>query len=859
MGDDSTGFGAVLRARRLSARLSQQELAEASGMSVRAISDLERGRARRPYPDSLYRLADGLRLRDRERAEFIAAAGRRLVSGAAATVNAAPGDWPAQAGGGRVVPRQLPGPVWPFVGREGELAALTGLLECADSTPAAVVISAIGGTAGVGKTALAVHWAHRVAGRFPDGQLHVNLRGYDPGQPMPASDALAGFLRALGVAGRDIPGDTDERAAVYRSLLAGRRMLVVLDNARDAGQVRPLLPGSPGCVTVVTSRDALAGLVAGDGAVRLDVDLLPLPEAVGLLRRLIGCRVDDDLTAAVALARQCCRLPLALRVAAERAAASADVPLAHLASELADLPRRLDVLETGGDERMAVRSVLSWSYRHLDTDAAGLFRRLGLHPGPDLDLYAAASLAGHAVDHARRVLDVLARAHLVQPCGQGRYGMHDLLRGYARELACAKDGEDGRRAALTRLFDYYLFAAATAMDTLFPAERHRRPRIPAPAAATPPLAAAGEARAWLDRELANLVRVAAYTAGRGWPGHATSLSATLSRYLAGGGHLPQAVLIHSHALAAARACGDEAAEAIALSNLSQIDLHYGHGQLAASRLRRAMALFRKAGDRAGEGRILHNLATVEAQQGRYQQAGDHQQRALELYLDAGDRTGAARALYGLADMDLRMGRYQRASDNLRRALTLCRETGDWVNEAYVLALIGDLNLRLLRYRRAAGHLDRALGMFREAEDRTSEAWVLAHLGAAQLGQGHIQLAVDYLRQARAVARKNKDRFGEVEVLNGLGEAHLAANRPGKACNAHIRALDLARQTGDPYEQARAHVGLARSHQASGDPARALDHWHIALALYNKLGTPEADQIRAQLPPVNTATSEGRCP
>jgi tetratricopeptide (TPR) repeat protein len=841
MGDDGAGFGALLRACRLSARLSQQELAGSSGMSVREISDLERGRTRRPYPDSVQRLAEALGLRGEARGEFVAAAGRRLAAGAMS----GPQRRPVRADGGRVVPRQLPGPVGQFAGREAELAALTGLLEGADSSPAAV-ISAIGGTAGVGKTALAVHWAHQVAERFPDGQLYVNLRGYDAGDPVPATDALAGFLRALGVAGQDIPGDLDERAAAYRSLAAGQRMLVLLDNARQVEQVRPLLPGSPACVTVVTSRDALAGLVAADGALRLEVDLLPLGEAASLLRGLIGRRADDEPDAVVALATQCCRLPLALRVAAELAAASPDVPLAVLAGELADLQHRLDVLETGGDERTAVRSVFTWSYRHLDPDAARLFWLLGLHPGLDLDVHAAAALAAATVAAARRMLDVLARAHLTQPAGPGRHAMHDLLRAYARELAWAEGSEDEQQAAMTRLFDYYLHAAATAMDTLFPAERHRRPRIPPPATPAPALAGAAEARAWLDGNLANLAATAAYAADRGWPGHAIRLSATLSRYLAGGSRFPEAAVIHAHALAAAHATGDRAGQATALSNLSQIDLHYGRGQQAANRLRQALALFREAGDQAGEARVLNNLATVEAQQGRYRQAGQHHQQALQLYLATGNQTGAARALHGLGDMDLRMGRYQRASDHLQQALVLCRETGDRVNQAYVTAGIGDLSLRLGRYRQAASHLTRALAMFRETQDRTGEAWVLAHLGAAELGEGRGQLAVDYHQQAVALARGNKDRFGEAEALNGLGEAYLATSQPGKARTAHSRALKLAAQTSDRFEQARAHAGLARSQHASGDPARALSHGHQALALYTDLGTPEASQIRAQL-------------
>jgi tetratricopeptide (TPR) repeat protein/DNA-binding XRE family transcriptional regulator len=845
MTDHSAAFAVRLCVCRQSAGLSQQELADRSGLSIRAVSNLERGRTRWPHPESVRRLADALELCGEARGEFLGAASRRLAGDVTASAVAGPQGGPVIADGGQVAPRQLPGPVRQFAGRDRELAALASLLNQVGTTPAAAVILAIGGTAGVGKTALAVHWANKVAERFPDGQLYVNLRGYDPDELLPAANALAGFLRDLGVPGPDIPAEASERAARFRSLLAGRRMLVILDNAGRVEQIRPLLPGSPSCVTLVTSRDALAGLVARDGAVRLDLDLLPLAEAIGLLRALIGARVEADPDAAIALAALCARLPLALRVAAELAAARPAASLAELAGELADEQQRLDLLDADGDPGTGVRAVFSWSYQHLDPEAACLFRFLGLQPGLDLGLYAAASLAATTVRQARRVLNALARAHLTQPTGPGRHAMHDLLRAYARELAATHDEEDEVRAALTRLFDHYLYTAAAAMDTLFPAERHRRPRIPVPVTAVPPLAAPAEARAWLDTELANLVAIAGHTV-RDWPGHTIRLSATLSRYLGGGGHFPQAVVIYTHALAAARATGDHAAEATALSNLSQIDLHHGLSQRAASQLRQALALVREVGDRAGEARVLNNLATVEAQQGHYYQAGVHHQQALELYLAADDRTGAARALHGLGDMDLRLGRYQPADDHLQRALALCRESGDWVSEAYVLALLGDLSLHLCRYPQAVGHLTQALGMFREAEDRASEAWVLAHLGSAEVSQGHSQLGIDYLQQAKAVARQSKDLFGEAEALNGLGEAYSAASVPGQARTAHSRALDLAGQTGDRFEQARAHAGLARSHQAAGDSARALHHWHEALALYTELGTPEADQIRAQI-------------
>ena len=293
------------------------------------------------------------------------------------------------------------------------------------------MISAVSGTAGVGKTALAVRWAHRVAAAFPDGQLYVNLRGDDPDRPVNAAEALAGFLRALGVAGQDIPLEEAERAARYRSLVAGRRLLVVLDNAASVEQVRPLLPGTGSVMVVVTSRDSLAGLVARDGARRLDLDLLPAAEAVALLRALIGGRAEADPAAAEALAGLCARLPLALRVAAELAASRPDAPLSALVGELSGEANRLELLDAGGDPRGAVAGVFSWSYRHLALDAARMFRLLGPAPGPGLGPSRGRRAGRRQRGRGRRLLAVLARAHLIQPAGPGRYDMHDLLRAYA--------------------------------------------------------------------------------------------------------------------------------------------------------------------------------------------------------------------------------------------------------------------------------------------------------------------------------------------------------------------------------------------------------------------------------------------
>jgi DNA-binding SARP family transcriptional activator/Tfp pilus assembly protein PilF len=744
------------------------------------------------------------------------------------------------------VPRQLPAAVPHFAGRAAELEALTGMLDDGAGTGGAVVLSAIGGTAGVGKTALAVQWAHRVTDRFPDGQLYVNLRGYDPGQPVPAADALAGFLRALGVPGQDIPAEADERAARYRSLLAGRRILIVADNAGSAQQVRPLLPGTQGCVVVVTSRDALAGLVARDGARRLELDLLPLADAVSLLRLLIGGRVDADPESARALADQCARLPLALRVAAELATARPDVPLADLVVELADQQRRLDRLDVRGDPVTAVRAVFSWSVRHLDPAAAATFRLSGLHPAPGLDPYAAAVLTGSSLDQAGQVLDQLSSAHLLHATGPGRYSMHDLLRAYARELATARESPAEQRAALTRLFDHYLHATATAADVLYPADRHRRPRIPAPAAPVPPLADPAAARAWLDAERDTLVAVVAHAADSGWPGHATKLAATLYRYLDAGAYYPEAITIHTCARRAARVTGDQAAEADALSGLGIVESRQGHNQQAASYFQQALALFRETGDRAGQARAHTNLGMVDFLLSRYQQAAGHHQQALALFRETGDGDGEACARTNFGIAELHRGRYQQAAFNLRQALALFRQTGDRGREVHALVNLGDVEQRQGHHQQATDHLEEALNLCHETGDRACEVDTLANLGDIELRQGRYEQAASHLEQALNLCHETGERASEAQALNGLGEIFLATGQPGHARTQHAAALALARQTDDQYQQARALHGLGTACHTIGEPGQARSYWQQALTLYTELGTPEADQVRAQL-------------
>jgi DNA-binding SARP family transcriptional activator len=750
------------------------------------------------------------------------------------------------ATGRAAVPRELPAPVSRFVGRAGELATLTGLLDQAEQTPTAIVISAIGGTAGVGKTALAVRWAHQVADRFPDGQLYVNLRGYDPDQPMASADALAGFLRALGVPGQDIPAGEEERAARYRSLVAGQRMLVVLDNASEAGQVRPLLPGTSACAVLVTSRHSLPGLVARDGAARLDLGLLRLEDAVSLLRELIGERATVDPEATAALAGHCCCLPLALRVAAELANARSDIPLADLVAELADQQQRLAMLEADGDPRTAVRAVFSWSYRSLDPGAARAFRLAGLHPGPDFDAHALAALAETSPGDADRMLSTLARGHLIQCSAPGRYGMHDLLRAYAREQAAASDGDGSCQHAVTRLFDYYLATAAAAMDILYPAEAHVRPSVPPSGTVVPAMPGEAAARAWLDRERANLVAVVVHCAGHGWAAHAKGLAGTVYRYLIIGSHLSEAHTIYSQALTAAQHSGDPAGEAEALNGLGSIGVMKGHFRDAADHYQAALERYRQCDSRAGQARVLHNLGVTEHYLQNHQAAVGYFHRAIAAFEAAEDHLGAARVMGDLATAETELGSYDQAEEHLQRAVPVLRAAKHRSGEADALARIGDLNSARGQLAQAASCYEQSVSIHKHIDNPTGVANGLCSLGQVSLRQAEYQQAITYLRQGIALFRQAGDQHGETVALRSLAEALQGAGQAAAARAELAAALRLAADTANTYQQASAHRDLADCHHSAGQHEQARHHWEQALSLFTDLDAPEADVVRARL-------------
>jgi DNA-binding SARP family transcriptional activator/Tfp pilus assembly protein PilF len=754
----------------------------------------------------------------------------------------------AEPPGTQVRPAQLPLDVPGFAGRIAELARLHALLPPGDaaSDGGTVVISAIGGTAGVGKTALAVRFAHQVADRFPDGQLYINLNGFGPSAAaVTPATALRGFLHALGVAPEAIPADEGDQAALYRTLLAGRRVLVLLDNARDAGQVRPLLPASPGCLVIVTSRSELTGLVAAQGARPLTLDVLAAHEAAALLDSRLGRdRVDREPGAAETLTRLCSGLPLALAIVAARAAARPGLTLTDLAAELLNAQSRLDALDTG-DPATSVRAVFSWSYQQLSEAAARMFRLLGLHPGRDVTIPAAASLAGVSVQQAHRLLTELARSYLLAEQTSGRYTFHDLLRAYATDRANAPDVADDPRAALTRLFDHYLTTAAAAMDRLHPVGGPPRPRIPPTALPMPDLPTPQAALSWLDADRPVLVAVSEYAAAHGWHRHAMNISGTLYWYLRGG-YPVEGMAIHVSARDAARQAGDLDAEGDALHRLGGVYWRLGRYPEGARHFESALGLHERTGNRVGQAHDLNALGIIQWHLGDHAAGIRYQEQALELFRQAGDRFGQSVVLGNLGNGVLQLGRHQEAARYLQDALTLARQDGDREGEAYALSNLADIEQRSGRTVQAAGLYRDALAIFIELRHRTGQGLALSNLGNAVTVLGHPDRAAEYHQQALALFRATSDRGEEPFALNGLGEAAQAAGRPADAMRHHKAALSVAADTGNLEQQARAHAGLGHAYEVLGEAARAREHFGRALDLYTTLGYSQAEQMRARL-------------
>lgn len=662
---------------------------------------------------------------------------------------------------GLALPAQLPAGLAVFVGRDAELAEAVRL-----ASGRTVVVSAIAGMAGVGKTTFAVHWARQVADRFPDGQLYLNLRGFDPvGLPVTPEHALRTLLESLGADARGLPQGVDALAALYRTLLTGKRVLVLLDNARDAAQVRPLLPGAPGCLVIVTSRNRLSGLVAVDGAHPLHLDVLSVPEARGLLARRLGAdRVAAEPDAVEEIIARCARLPLALAVVAASAATRSALPLSAIAAELRESADSLNAfhdVDTAAD----VRSVFSWSYHALTPDAARLFRLLGLHPGPDIALPAAASLAGLTVPHTRQLLSELIQAHLVDEHVPGRYSSHDLLRAYATELAEAVVSLQQTRAALHRMFDHYLHTAREAL-----ALTSERVLISLPPAAEGVRAEefAGDpakAAAWFAAEQAVLLAAVEQAATRRYDGHTWQLAWAMGHHLHRRGLAREQEAVHGAAMDAARRLGDRTAQAHAHRSLGVVAMDLGRLDEARDHVERAIELFTELCDVNDCAQSYRYLAVVAERQGDLEAGLSAAQRSLVLFRahearegdDSRGRRTTATALNGVGWFHTLLGQPQQALDHCRQALVLCQELG--------------------------------------YDSGAADTW--DSIGFALHSLGRYDEAVVAYRDALAIYQQaGRNDWFVVGTLMRLGDTHLSVGRPDEARAVWIEGLDIMELLGD---------------------------------------------------------------
>ncbi|WP_370963787.1 BTAD domain-containing putative transcriptional regulator [Amycolatopsis sp. cg9] len=690
-------------------------------------------------------------------------------------------------GGQPPIARQLPAAPPSFTGRAGELAALDRLL----AAPGAVAV--VSGAGGLGKTWLAVRWATGHASRFPDGQLYADLRGFDPAhEPVPADRALRGLLGALGVAPESIPPEPDAQAALYRSLTAQRRLLVLLDNARDTAHVTPLLPGGSSCAVLITSRHELGGLLTTRGAGALPLRTLNEPEARELLAHKLGAaRLAAEPEAAREILRRCGGLSLALAIIAARVTAQPDHPLAALAAELRE--SRLDALDTG-ELSASLRAVFEVSYRCLDAGAATAFRLLGPAPGGAIGRAAATALVGDV-----RPLRALCAANLLAEDPPGRFRMHDLVKLYAGELAAKTDDPGTRLAASTRLLDHYLGWASAAMDRFSPHEPYLREPAACPAGPQPDFADAGAARAWLDAERATML-TAAVRAPAELAGHVVRLSATLWRYLEVAALNHDALALHSAALASTRPGTPER----------------GFAGMAVS--------------------------TALIQLGRYDEAAGHLEQALSVAVAREDDLLESMVRNAFATIDDMRGRRAAAREHLGLALAAAQRTGHALLEGIALCNLGEHHRWCGDYETAVGYLQRSGRIALDLGSAGLGGPVLATLGGAYAGLGRHEEADDHFRRALEFAKTGRDTNLEISALN-----EFAATKTGTEAIAwYEQALALAERTGHLRERAVAHHGLGRAHRAAGSGSEAQAHLEAALTAYTELGGPGADEVRGLL-------------
>jgi len=887
----SLSFGALLRQLRTEAGLTQEELAARASLSARSISDLERGINVTARKETARLLADALALTGPTRRMFEAAARGQLRTSEAHSstddhaIAAAPDGMSAP--GTAAEPRAaavhaLPRDTVSFTGRGPELAQLMSELEGAldaAGTGRVVGVHAIDGMAGIGKTTFAVHAAHQLASRFPDGQFFLPLHSHTPGQrPADPAAALGTLLLTTGIATKEIPDGLDARTMMWRNGIAGKSVLLVLDDAASHDQVRPLLPGTPGSLVLITSRKRLAAL---EEATPISLDMLSPDEAAELFARLTARAVAEP-EAVAEITRLCGYLPLAIRLIAGTLRRHPSWTVADLAAELAATTDRLATMRA---ENLSVAAAFDLSYDPLTQAQQRLFSRLGLHPGTSIDVYAAAALDGTGLAATRRNLDDLYDHHLISEPARGRYRMHDLLREHARTLAEDDDPAD-RDQALGRLLDYYLHAATSANRLIGPHLPSGAPGIPAPQAGTPRWESSEQAAAWCAAELENLRACAEYAAGRGRPVHAIWIPAQLAEFLRIQGLRDLALSMHERAAAIARATGDLAGHAAALTGLGA--MYHAIGQYPASinSLTAAVDLCRTLADRLGCADALVELGLVEILLDHYANAREALDEALGIFRELGDLRGQALAINYLGVLRYAMGDYRDSEAYLREALALYRSLGDRHGQAEVICDIGRVMVYLGNYESAISALSQARVMYADLGYRRGESIALQHLAVAKrclgdyeaaarfltsamdlsttlgdlhgLANGHSELGIlqfdagDYESAALSLAeglklcREVGDQMGEVETLNCLGALETETAGPARGVARHTEALAIARDTGVILEEAAALAGIGRCHLRMGNATEGAEHLRQALAIYERIGAPGAERVRQEL-------------
>ncbi|GAA4238415.1 BTAD domain-containing putative transcriptional regulator [Actinomadura meridiana] len=789
---------------------------------------------------------------------------RRILAGDPELIPPRPSARPAS-------PSDLPRDLHTFTGREAELARLTTLAEDGGGT---VTVLAIDGMPGVGKSTLAVHLAHLLAPRYTDGQMFIDLGAHNPErEPLHPASALDRLLRTFGVAAERIPPDLDGRAALWRTEVARRRLLLVLDNALAHDQIRPLLPGTPGCLVLITSRRRLAGL---DAARALQLGVLDPADAARLLIRSADLGPDADPDAVQTVVRLCGHLPLAVQLIGNRLRHRTSWTVTDLAERLVAGGRLLTEIRA---ENRQLHVAFELSYMDLDAEGRRAFRLLGLHPGTELSAQDAAVLLGTELSDAETQLDALHDHHLIMETKPGRYRFHDLIREYARKLVADHDPPSIRDAAVDRLLDHYLAATSHADRLLFP---YRSRPIPTPS--TTFFEDTTQASSWMTTELENAQRVAHEASKCGRPRHAALLAKALDEYLETHGHWPEAVAVHERAVAAWRTLNDNEGAAYALNDLSNILLREGrfeeahqtaneglstardaavrgavatlldqlgliHWQrsdfdVAVGYYEQALEIRRSTDDLQGEAEVQHHLAMVLFHLGRYDEAKERSRTALSLYVATGNRKGRQMTLNNLGDMDLQLGRDTSALKHYEEAgevMEMSRQhRAVWLNNVATARMkVGRTDDGMQQYREA-------LSIYRTIGDRRGEAACLNNIGRLYAATGREGEALIHFLNALSMSRDNSERFEATVALLNIAETYLRAGRHHMALDHYEESLTSARAIGDAYLEARALDGLGKVTSRTDGQTQATAFNMQALRLYESLGVPEAETVRARL-------------